>query len=52
MDIMYFQVIATHPYKGEDDDELTFESGEVIYCVSYDDPEDQVNTSITKQSTV
>ena len=37
-----FQVISTHPYSGEDDDELTFEGGEVIYCVEYDDPDEQV----------
>lgn len=37
-----FQVVATHAYKGEDDDELTLDAGEVIYVVSYEDPEEQV----------
>jgi len=36
-------VVATHAYKGEDDDELTFDSQEVIYVVDYDDPEEQVS---------
>ena len=38
-------MIATHPYKGEDDDELSFETGEVIYVVEYDDPEEQVRNN-------
>lgn len=37
------QVIATHPYDGEDEDELTFEKGAVILVVPYDDPEDEVS---------
>ena len=36
------QVIATHPYEGEDEDELTFEKGVVISVIPYDDPEDEV----------
>jgi amphiphysin len=35
-------VEATHKYIGEDVDELSFEPGEVIYVVPYDDPEEQV----------
>ena len=37
------QVVATHPYDGEDEDELTFEKGAVILVVPYDDPEDEVS---------
>lgn len=36
-----YQVQATHPYTGEDTDELTFEAGDIINVVPYDDPEDQ-----------
>ena len=39
---MYRQVTATHTYKGEDDDELSFDTHEVIYVMGYDDPEEQV----------
>ena len=35
------QVNATHAYTAEDTDELTFEAGELIYVVPYDDPEEQ-----------
>ena len=45
-------MIATHPYKGEDDDELTFETGEVIYVVEYDDPEEQVSRTGIKLLTL
>ena len=45
-------MIATHPYKGEDDDELTFETGEVIYVVEYDDPEEQVRRTGIKLLTL
>lgn len=34
---------ATHPYKGEDDDELSFEKGDIISVVPYTDPEDEVS---------
>ena len=36
------QVIATHLYQGEDEDELSFEKGATIYVVPYDDPDDEV----------
>lgn len=39
---MRAQVISTHPYDGEDEDELTFEKGVVILVVPYEDPEDEV----------
>jgi len=35
-------VQATHKYIGEDVDELTFEPGEIITVVPFDDPEEQV----------
>lgn len=35
-------MIATHPYNGEDVDELTFESGDKINVIPFDDPEEQV----------
>ncbi len=34
---------ATHPYSGEDTDELTFEAGEIINVIQFPDPEDQVS---------
>jgi len=37
------QVQATHKYVGEDLDELTFEPGEIITVVPFDDPEEQVH---------
>ena len=36
------QVVSTHPYQGEDEDELTFEKGVVISVIPYDDPDDEV----------
>ncbi|XP_013385043.1 amphiphysin-like [Lingula anatina] len=36
-----YRVQATHIYTGEDVDELTFETGEIIDVVPFDDPEDQ-----------
>ncbi|KAL3836516.1 hypothetical protein ACJMK2_021942 [Sinanodonta woodiana] len=36
-----YSVIATHPYHGEDEDELSFERNDVIYVISYDDPDEQ-----------
>ena len=38
----FVQVVSTHPYEGEDEDELTFEKGVVILVVPYEDPEDEV----------
>jgi len=35
-------VKASHPYKGEDEDELNFEKGEIILVIPYDDPDDEV----------
>ena len=36
-----FAVLATHLYKNEDEDELSFEAGELIYVMPFDDPDDQ-----------
>ena len=42
-----WQVQATHKYVGEDLDELTFEPGEIITVVPFDDPEEQVKKTTT-----
>ena len=39
-----FQVEATHTYTGEDIDELSFEPGDIIYVVPFDNEEEQVGT--------
>jgi amphiphysin len=36
-------VIATYKYDAEDTDELSFEKGEIINVVPYDDPETQAS---------
>ena len=41
-----WQVVAAHKYEAEDDDELTFEKGELIHVVEFEDPEDQVSHCI------
>ena len=43
----FVQVVSTHPYEGEDEDELTFEKGVVILVVPYEDPEDEVELYVT-----
>lgn len=35
------QVMATHPYVAEDEDELSFEAGEIINVIVFDDAEEQ-----------
>lgn len=42
----HWQVLATHQYAGEDEDELSFDKGAVIYVVPYEDPEDEVSPRI------
>lgn len=37
-----YRVKATYKYVREDGDELSFDVGDVINVVEYDDPEDQV----------
>jgi len=39
---MSSQVIATHNYDGQDEDELSFEKGQIILVIPFEDPEDQV----------
>ena len=36
-----YKVMTTHKYAPEDDDELSFERGEVIHVIPYEDPEEQ-----------
>lgn len=38
-----YRVKATYKYVKEDVDELSFDVGEIIQVIEYDDPEDQVN---------
>jgi len=38
-----YRVVATYKYDAEDTDELSFEKGEIISVVPYDDPETQVS---------
>ena len=42
MQFPLLQVRATYKYTGEDVDELSFEIGDIIRVVEYDDPEEQV----------
>ena len=42
------QVIATHLYHGEDEDELTFEKGAIVYVVPYEDAEDEASLYMIK----
>lgn len=39
------QVKATNPYVAEDQDELTFENGETISVIAFDNPDEQVSCS-------
>lgn len=38
-----YRVVATYKYDAEDTDELSFEKGEIISVVPYDDPETQAS---------
>ncbi|XP_046577118.1 LOW QUALITY PROTEIN: myc box-dependent-interacting protein 1-like [Haliotis rubra] len=44
-DVLYV-VQSTHPYQSEDQDELSFESGEMIYVIKFENPDEQVNISL------
>ena len=41
-----YRVKATYKYNREDEDELSFDVGEIIRVVEYDDPEEQVSIYI------
>jgi len=43
-----YRVRATYRYQREDEDELSFDAGEIINVVEYDDPEDQVIYELLK----
>jgi len=38
-----YKVVASHPYEGEDEDELSFDKGTIVLVIPYDDPEDEVS---------
>lgn len=40
-----YRVRATYRYTREDSDELSFEVGDIIRVVEYDDPEEQVRSN-------
>ena len=40
--MVFLKVRATHKYVAEDDDELSFEKGEVLHVIPFDEPEEQV----------
>lgn len=40
-----YKVKATYKYTKEDGDELSFDVGDIIEVIEYDDPEDQVKQS-------
>ena len=40
-DGVYYKVKALYAYEREDDDELSFESGDILHVVDYEDPEEQ-----------
>lgn len=42
-----YRVKATYKYNREDVDELSFDVGEVIQVIEYDDPEEQVCNDFT-----
>ena len=41
-----YKVKATYKYQAEDMDELSFEVGELIDVIEYDDPEEQVSEGL------
>ena len=36
-----YTVSATHKYTGEDEDELSFEADEIIYVITFENPDEQ-----------
>ena len=45
-----YKVKATYKYQAEDMDELSFEVGELIDVIEYDDPEEQVSAGVGQGS--
>lgn len=45
METVVLQVRAAYKYVAEDDDELSFEKGEIISVIEFEDPEEQVSFS-------
>lgn len=43
-----YRVKATYKYIREDSDELSFDVGDIINVIEYEDPEDQVNLNNQK----
>lgn len=43
-----YRVKATYKYNREDNDELSFEVGEIIRVIEYEDPEEQVKLLRTR----
>lgn len=41
-----YRVKTTYKYLKEDEDELSFEVGDIICVIEYDDPEDQVSVAL------
>lgn len=41
--MLFLQVQGTYKYAAEDGDELSFNVGDIIDVVEYDDPEEQVS---------
>jgi len=39
---VHLQVKASHTYTADDADELSFEAGEIISVIPFDDPDEQV----------
>ena len=47
-----YRVKATYKYNKEDTDELSFDVGEIIRVVEYEDPEEQVGMKGRKNETI
>lgn len=47
-----YRVKATYKYSREDVDELSFDVGEIIRVVEYDDPEEQVRVALFSDETL
>lgn len=47
-----YRVKATYKYVQEDGDELSFDVGDIINVVEYEDPEDQVRAAYNRSSCI